>query len=205
MKKSDGHRIIPTNDRNKVKMTNCTRWEEIQECLEYHINLVGLIQAPTRFRLLNKPGGKRQQFTIAEDLSNPDGILRDVQDALDIIRNTRPGGCTPLTNHIHEIYHEISLMAPDLQSMGKKVAIVIATDGLPSDKWGHGGPRQRAEFVEALRLLERLPVWVVVRLCTDDDDVVDFYNNLDTHLELSLEVLDDFSGEAKEVTGKTRG
>jgi len=204
MQKADGNRIIPTNNSNNVKMTKCTRWEEIQECLEYHINLVGLIQAPTRFRLLNNPGAKvgRQQFTIAEDLSNPDGILRDVQDALNIMRNTRPGGCTPLTNHIHEIYHEISLMAPDLQSMGKKVAIVIATDGLPTDEQGYGGSRQRAEFIEALRLLEQLPVWVVVRLCTDEDDVVDFYNNLDTQLELSLEVLDDFSGEAKEVTGE---
>merc|ERR1712013_658168 len=96
----------------------------------------------------------------------------------------------------------ISLMAQDLQSMGKKVAIVIATDGLPTDEQGYGGSRQRAEFVEALRLLERLPVWVVVRLCTDEDDVVDFYNNLDTQLELSLEVLDDFSGEAIEVTGE---
>ena len=33
----------------------------------------------------------------------------------------------------------------------------------------------------------------------DDDNVVDFYNSLDDNLELSIEVLDDFEGEAKEV------
>jgi hypothetical protein len=102
-------------------------------------------------------------------------------------------------------------------------------DGLPTDERGYGGAAHQNEFVEKLRLLEGLPVWVVIRLCTvriaheqsrrthcptifahlhalssftalqDDDEVVDFYNELDNMLELSIEVLDDFNGEAQEV------
>lgn len=56
--------------------------------------------------------------------------------------------------------------------------------------------------MRSLRALEGLPIWLVIRLCTDEDDVTDFYNKLDGKLELSLEVLDDFMGEAKEVSKK---
>jgi hypothetical protein len=54
-------------------------------------------------------------------------------------------------------------------------------------------------FVEGLRSILRLNVWVVIRLCTDEDKVVRFYNEIDEDPELELEVLDDLEGEAKEV------
>lgn len=203
MQKTDGHRIIPTKKREIVETIPCTRWEEIVQCVDYHIQMAGLIGAPTRFRLLNNPGAHvgPQQFSVAEH-NYPERILSDVQQATAIMQKARPGGCTPLISHILDIHQEISQMAPALRRLGKKVAIVIATDGLPTDGRGYGGHQINQEFVDALRLLEGLPVWVVVRLCTDEDDIVQFYNDLDTQLELSLEVLDDFTGEALEVTGE---
>ena len=170
MQMTDGHRIIATNHNHEkvVKMVPCSRWEEITECVEYHIKLAGLIEAPTRFRLLNNPGIHvgPQQFSVGEDPSKSN-LLLDVQEGLSIMNKARPGGCTPLTSHILEIYNEISNMANELRSLGKKVVIVIATDGLPTDERGYGGTSHKEEFVNALRLLEGLPVWVVVRLCTD--------------------------------------
>jgi hypothetical protein len=64
---------------------------------------------------------------------------------------------------------------------------------------GNTNDAVKRDFVNALRSLEGLPVWIVIRLCTDDDAIVEFWNELDSQLELSLEVLDDFCSEAQEI------
>merc|ERR1712224_894986 len=110
-----------------------------------------------------------------------------------------PSGVTPLSDHVREIRSNVMAMKDQLSEMGQKVVIVLATDGLPSNPYGVSGQTELTEFKNAIRSLEGLPVWIVIRLCTDEDQVVEFYNNLDSELELSLEVLDDFTGEAEEV------
>ncbi|CAB9500767.1 expressed unknown protein [Seminavis robusta] len=211
MQKTDGHRLVDTGRRKNLKFVACSRWEEITECVCYHIQLAALIQAPTSFRFLNDPGAHvgPQQFTIDTSMEAPDYHGKSApyntnanvspQEALKIVRKARPGGCTPLTDHILAIQSELEAMTPQLRANGQKVAVVIATDGLPTDERGYGGDAHQLQFVDALRTLEGYPVWLVIRLCTDEEKVVEFYNDLDSLLELSMEVLDDFEGEASEV------
>mmetsp|Transcript_23328 Transcript_23328/g.50586 ORF Transcript_23328/g.50586 Transcript_23328/m.50586 type:complete len:393 (+) Transcript_23328:89-1267(+) len=199
MNAQDGNRIVATSRKDDVKVVPCTRWKELQGTIEYHVQMAALLQAPTIFRMLNDPGAASGPQIFGVGTNGPDNIDSDVSTALSVMLNSSPGGVTPLVQHIREIRQEVAAMAPNLTQRGQRVAIILATDGLPTDERGIGGEVQKRLFIEAMRSLEGLPVWIVVRLCTDDDTVVEFYNDLDTQLELSLEVLDDFISEGKEV------
>jgi len=51
MMKDDGRRIIETQHKHDVKLIQCTRWAELQECVTYHSQMAALIHAPTHFRV----------------------------------------------------------------------------------------------------------------------------------------------------------
>jgi hypothetical protein len=100
-----------------------------------------------------------------------------------------PNGGTPLCYHIREVINEIAIAAPQLRSNNQRAVVVIATDGESSD----------GSMAEAMAPLKHLPVQVVVRLCTDDDKICDYWNNIDKELELGMDILDDLKGEAEEI------
>jgi hypothetical protein len=201
MQHTDGHRFVETRRTQDVKVVNCSRWDEIKGCVEYHAQISAALEAPTTFRMLNDPrvGPNSQQFGVAEKTLDPNVIQEEVSRAVAIMNQSQPGGVTPLIKHLREIRQSVEEMAPELNANGTRVAIILATDGLPTDEQGYNNSAVQREFVEALRGLESLPVWVVIRLCTDEESVCEFYNSLDDQLELSLEVLDDFLEEADEV------
>lgn len=197
MMTSDGHELRPKEkDPTMLEIHPCTRWKELQTTVEYHITLAKLLNTHTIFRLLNNPGTGPQEFRVADpDSPHDDGVAQ----ALDVIRQATPVGVTPLAHHLNVIADRIRAVSSTLLRQSQKAAVIIATDGLPTDPQGHKSDAARQEFIGALRELQTLPVWVVVRLCTDEEDVVDFYNDLDRFLESPLEVLDDFLAEASEI------
>eukprot|EP00970_Alexandrium_tamarense_P001901 scaffold247_cov189-Alexandrium_tamarense.AAC.6 len=201
MQNTDGHRFVETKRSHDVKIVSCSRWDEIRDCITYHAQMAAALEAPTTFRMLNDPavGPNSQQFGIAETTLDTNVVQGEVRRAIEIMKSAQPGGVTPLVEHILEIQTSVTQLAPKLRADGCRVVIILATDGLPTDDRGYGGAAIQQQFVQALRGLEGLPIWLVIRLCTDEDDVVNFYNELDGQLELSLEVLDDFLEEAKEV------
>jgi len=202
MQIGDGHRIVKATksksgmDFNSV---SCTRWEELQDAVRYHAQMAALLDSSTIFKLLNNPGSRigPQQFSVAQ--TGEADVSTEIENVFNIIEKVQPGGVTPLTHHIWDIRQSVHAMSPQLIKDDKKVVVVLATDGLPTDSQGYGGQEVTDGFMQALRSLEGLPIWLVIRLCTDEEPVTRFYNALDGQLELSLEVLDDFVGEAEEV------
>ena len=126
-------------------------------------------------------------------------IAAEVQRAVDTVRKTRPAGGTPLAPHLLEFRRRIVAVEHQLRQQSQQAVIVIATDGLPTDTAGEETEDAKEELVDTLKSFQNLPVWVVIRLCTDNKQVVNFYNTLDQMLELPLEVCDDFLGESKEI------
>ena len=101
----------------------------------------------------------------------------------------QPSGGTPLCHHVREVTKQISAISPELRKAGKKAALIICTDGEASD----------GDITAALKPLHDLPVWVVIRLCTDHDEIVGYWNNVDNMIELNMDVIDDPMGESKEI------
>ena len=202
MQRTDGHRLVETGKiPHDFKVVECARWMELKDCVAHHVRMAATLHAPTTFRMLNDPGCglNSQQFGIAEGSLDENVLREEVDHAMGIMNSVQPRGVTPLIQHIENIKQTVLEMQSELLEVGCRVTIIIATDGLPTDERGYGGAAIQKRFVESLRGLEGLPVWVVIRLCTDKKKVVDFYNDLDGQLELSLDVLDDFVEEAREV------
>ena len=189
----DGNRMVETATQNDVRVVPCTRWDELKETVKYHARMSALLEAPTKFILLNNPADGQyncpQEMSIAE--RGPDWVQDDLDNFMTSFENVRPYGVTPLSRHLRRVYQSI-------KHLSEKVVLVVATDGKPTDASGFMTPAVDREFQQALRQLQS-KAWVVLRLCTDDNSVIEYYNTLDEQMELSIEVLDDYLDEAKEV------
>ena len=165
MATNDGHRLL-TDSHNQVKMVNCSRWAELTDSFKFHLGLANAAGSNVEIRLLNSLAPIRLGQNA--DANNAAIV------ALNDVFNESPGGGTPLCAHIRSVIEQIRVLEPQLRSSGQKACVVIATDGESSD----------GDIVAALRPLEQMPVWVVVRLCTDESKIVDYWNNIDGQLEL---------------------
>merc|ERR1712060_423163 len=82
----------------------------------------------------------------------------------------------------------------------------MGTDGLPTSQYsGISNPADQQQFVGQLRQLGSiLPLQLVIRLCTDDKNIINFYNRIDEDLEFPLDIIDDISSEANEVATENK-
>ena len=184
MMSHDGNHVLGTG--KNTKLVSCSRWTELTDALRFHIDLAKKARAPSEFRLLNKLGPITVGTCHISD-ANAMASERTQVDRLERALDESPDGGTPLCRHVREVIAKITPMAATLRANGQKVALVICTDGEPSD----------GNIVEAMRPLHDLPVWVVVRLCTDDSRISEYWSNVDKQLELHMDVIDDLVGEAQ--------
>lgn len=181
----DGHLPLSLPNSHPV-----SRWTELAESMSFHANALSFLEAETQVRFLNATAANDPLVIGGE--RDREGVAKATIDA---IFDEGPAGLTPLCEHVRAIIADIQSKEQLLRRNRKKAVVVIATDGLSSD----------GDLVRALKPLERLPVWLVVRLCTDEDTIVESYNELDNELEVGMDVLDDFKSEAEEIQKAQNG
>lgn len=177
----DGNAFIESSKHSG--MVECSRWQELAQSLKWCGNLAIDSQSPLEIYPLNPVAG------ISSPISLGHGRTHDERQQLNALCSSSPNGRTPICAQIREVVKRIKAQEQSLRHSGQRVVVTIATDGLSTD----------GDVAEALAPLEHLPVWCVIKLCTDEADVVDFWNNVDAELEIDMEVLDDLEGEAKEI------
>ena len=107
------------------------------------------------------------------------GVHLEARQLKQAMQQLQPSGGTPLTEAVQQACNLIEIAAPALLASGQQAVVTLATDGLPNDN---------DTFMRALQRLQGLPVWLVVRLCTNDEGVVRYWSDLDQSLEMPLEV-----------------
>ena len=108
------------------------------------------LRARTDFYMLNPTNGYDILSVCPSSSLVNQGASADVETIRAAMR-TSPCGTTPLTESVARITAMIEPHARDLQARGERVAVIIATDGLPNDC---------NSFVSAMQALQRLPVWL---------------------------------------------
>eukprot|EP00047_Mylnosiga_fluctuans_P011438 m.21364 g.21364 ORF g.21364 m.21364 type:complete len:401 (+) comp3618_c0_seq1:142-1344(+) len=184
MNEGDGCRLRRLANE-QCRMEPCTRWAELTSNARFYIQLAEVARAPCEVRLLNSLAPVR--IGMGERAAEKVGVSQLVA-CLD----QSPSSGTPLCRHVREVIEELSSVQEQLRARGQKAVLIIATDGEASD----------GDLASAMKPLEKLPVRVIVRLCTNNSSVVSYWNAIDSQLELDMDVLDDLVGEATEICAK---
>ena len=177
---NDGHKVIGSGDSTKI--IGCTRWSELVSSLEFHAELAEAAEAPSEFRLINL----KKPIMLGMGAEGDNGASKE---ELFELFDAGPKGQTPICEHIRAVVADIKSMEKQLLDNKQQVAVIISTDGEATD----------GDIAETMKPLEDLPAWVVIKLCTDEDKIVNYWNDIDEELELDIDVLDDFCAEGEEV------
>mmetsp|Transcript_36909 Transcript_36909/g.68107 ORF Transcript_36909/g.68107 Transcript_36909/m.68107 type:complete len:466 (+) Transcript_36909:60-1457(+) len=202
----DGKYFVVDHEREVMQSRMCSRWDEIKGMARSQAEWNLPLGVPCEFMLLNcGPPPLREGIDFVRiDPAKRQGSVASLMQMLDA---TGPHGTTPLADRIADISRRVQSEHAGLVQAGQHIMLTIATDGLPTAKHHtQTTSHDRTQFVQQLkRLMLEFPVHVVIRLCTDDNDVVEYYNQVEEDVELPMDVLDDWVSEAKEIYWKGNG
>jgi len=201
----DGHMVVPTGLRGQYSSIPCTRWDEIKNMALNQARWNASLGVRAEFILLNPPCPQdpmpgRDFMIIDSDGTVPNPVDAGVEEQVAALQRmldrNGPRGPTPLVARLQELQRRLKLQFVD----GERIMLTIATDGVPTCPGGNSSSQDQVQLVQVLRgFVASFNALIVIRLATDDEKVVEFYNKVDEDIEFALDILDDLEGEAKEI------
>ena len=164
--------------RNEI----CSRWEEITGAAKSIAYLADASETPAEIRLLNL--NKEKSVTVGLSADGGESLAR----ALALLHEA-PRADSPICKAVREVTAEIKAMEEDLRANNKIALIIILTDGESSD----------GDVVAALKHLEGMPVQITIRVSSDESSVIEYWNNVNTAIDINVLVLDELECEGVQI------
>jgi hypothetical protein len=180
------------------EMVDVSRWEGLSHCVCFHAKMGARVGMETKFQFLNKPDSfVDESFSVGQ---NSGRITEEIEDTDRIMDAVKPRATqSPLVEFIHYFVKVLSSeQIYMLRKEGRFISLILATQGVPACKDGKAEPDAYRALEKELYYLNKLPVKLVIRLCTGDEETVRLYNEIDSKLD-NCDIIRYYQGEATEV------
>ena len=137
---------------------------------------------PMELRLLNRTE------PVVVGGSNGGGGTKNLARILALL-SSEPSGTTPMCRQLYDVIDQLRDMEHELRASGKIALLIIMTDCESTD----------GSIVDVLKPLEGMPVQIIVRMCTEERVVTEYWHGINAQLDLDIYVLDHMDTEAVEV------
>jgi len=203
MHKNDGH-MVSQSTKGDISVIPCTRWHEVTSTIQWHAEFAAWCQTPMAVRLLQDPGVQVGPQQVGVAASKRLSCKEEVQRLKSLLHKTRPDGATSRIHwHLLEVIPSIETLLPILEQTDKGLVLCVCTDSIPTDGQGKEDATMLEDFLSTLHQLAEWPVQIIWRLSTDEERVVQYYQNIAIckggSLRSSILVLDDYISECRTV------
>lgn len=165
MNSTDGNII------RRERVIQCTRYEEMKDGLVEAFDICSKSGIESYFKSLNsgsvyiKSGGNGD---ISNDHKNFHSIFYT------------PNGSTPLNATLNTVFDYIKN-----KPISERKKIVLYTDGESSD----------GDITQIIKRIQEYNTSITIRLCTNDSNVVTYWENIDKQLEVKLDIIEGYLEE----------
>ncbi|CAF4037895.1 unnamed protein product [Rotaria sordida] len=172
-----GSMNTPLGDISGPYNRNPTRWDELRQTVSIVVDIASVFD----------PNGVDIFFLNRQPMRN----VKHAEQLIPVFA-IPPAGPTPIVRVLRQILQE-----KQLEVQERKLLILIATDGIPTD---NSGAQDIKTFERVLRHernpINRIPVVIIA--CTDNTECIGYLNNWDKKIP-KMDVADDYRSEREEI------